>query len=82
MGEQAIAAMFKELKQLDTGAMPGKPVIAPIHPSKLSEASKKKAMNAVNLIKEKRNTDIKGRACANGSKQRQYLILTSQWLHQ
>ena len=72
-GERAIAAMVKELKQLNDGAMPGKPVIGPIHPSKLSETSKKKAMNAVNLIKEKRNAEIKGRTCANGSKQRLYL---------
>ena len=30
-------------------------------------------MEAVNLIKEKRDGKIKGRTCANGSKQRQYL---------
>ena len=29
-GEKAIAAMSKELKQLDVGAMDGKPVIVPI----------------------------------------------------
>ena len=72
-GERAIAAMFKELKQLNDGAMPGRPVIAPIHPSKLNEKSKKKAMNAVDLIKVKQNLEIKGRSCANGSKQRLYL---------
>ena len=31
---------------------------------------KRKALNMVTLIKEKRNGDIKGRACADGSKQR------------
>ena len=29
-GERAIAAMFKEFKQMDQGPMPGKPVFAPI----------------------------------------------------
>ena len=32
-----------------------------------------RALDAVNLIKEKRCGKIKGRTCANGSKQRQYL---------
>ena len=31
-GERAIAAMIKEYKQLKDGAVPGKPVIAPIDP--------------------------------------------------
>ena len=30
-------------------------------------------MDAVHLIKEKRNGEIKGRSCANGSKQRRYV---------
>ena len=29
-GEAAVAAMFKEFKQLNAGVVPGKPVIAPV----------------------------------------------------
>ena len=38
--EKAIAAMVKELKQLNNGAMKGKPVIVPINPSKLTKFQK------------------------------------------
>ena len=33
----AVAAMFKELKQLDEGPMPGKPVIQPVDVDNLSQ---------------------------------------------
>ena len=72
-GEKAVAALVKEFKQLNEGAIPGKPVICPVDPKTLTVSEKKKALNAVTLIKEKRNGDIKGRACAIGSKQRRYL---------
>ena len=72
-GERALVAMVKELKQLNDGAVPGKPVVIPIDPDALSEEDKKKALDAVNIIEEKRDGRVKGRTCANGSKQRQYL---------
>ena len=72
-GERAIAAIFKELKQLNDGVMPGKPVIAPIPFEELTEENKRQALGAVNLIKEKRCGKLKGRTCANGSKQRSFL---------
>ena len=72
-GERAVAAMFKEYKQLDKGPMPGKPVFGPISYNSLSRKEVNEALEAVNLIKEKRNGKIKGRNCANWSKQRQYL---------
>ena len=72
-GEQAIAAMFKEFKQLDTGVVPGKPVIAPVDVDQVSPQARKAALEAVNLIKEKRDGKIKGCTCANGSQQRRYL---------
>lgn len=72
-GECAVAAMFKEYKQLNDGPMPGKPVFGPISYDELSQQEIKEALEAVNLIKEKRDGKIKGRTCANGSKQRQYL---------
>eukprot|EP00957_Ditylum_brightwellii_P151484 11535733-Ditylum_brightwellii.AAC.1 len=70
--ERALAAMVKESKQLNDGAMEGKPVVVPIDAHLLSDDDKLKALDAVNLIKEKRNKSIKGRTCANGSKQRLY----------
>ena len=39
-GEKAIATMVKELKQLNNGAMKGKPVVVPIDPSKLTKFEK------------------------------------------
>ena len=72
-GERAIAAIVKELKQLEYGPMPGKKVVEAIDPDTLSLLQKKMALNAINLIKEKRDGTIKGRTCADGSKQRQYL---------
>ena len=72
-GQKAVAAVFKELQQLDTGVLPGNPVVAPQDPSKLTEKDIEEALEAVNLIKEKRNGELKGRTCANGAKQRKYL---------
>ena len=73
-GDEAISAMLTEYTQLDQGAVEGKPVIEPIDPSKITEEQKIQAMNAVNLIKKKKATlEIKGRTCADGSKQRKYL---------
>ena len=72
-GERAIAVLLKEFIQLDKGPMEGKNVVVPIDYNKLSDEDKRKALEAVNLIKEKRDGDLKGRSCANGSKQRKFL---------
>ena len=72
-GEKAISAMFKELKQLNDGVVPGKPVIEPIPFCNLTERDKKESLEAVNLIAQKRCGKIKGRTCANGSRQRKYI---------
>eukprot|EP00957_Ditylum_brightwellii_P016081 1211339-Ditylum_brightwellii.AAC.1 len=72
-GKRALAVMVKELKQLNDGAMEGKPVVVLINVDVLSDDDKQKALDAMNLIKEKRDKTIKSRTCANGSKQRQYL---------
>ena len=45
--------MAKEFKQLSEGALPGKPVIAPVDPTILTKEDIKRALEAVNLIKEK-----------------------------
>ena len=72
-GQRAVAAMIKELKQLNDGAMDGKPAVFPIDPNSISSKEKNRALDAVNLIFEKRDGRIKGRICANGAKQRKYV---------
>ena len=58
-GQAAIAALFKELKQLDRGVLEGNPVVVPTDPNVLTPEGKKRALEAVNLIKEKRDGNIK-----------------------
>ena len=70
--DPVVAAMIKELKQLEEGAMPGK-IVPEIDPDILSTKNKAMALNAMNLIKQKRDGTIKGRTCANGSNQKIYL---------
>ena len=72
-GELAVAAIMKEFKQLVHGAFPGKPVVEAIKHSNLSDKDKSTSLNAVNLIKVKNNGTVKGRPCANGSKECYYL---------
>ena len=73
-GDTAIAAIIKELKQLQEGAMPGKPVIEAMNPDDMTNEDKmKRTLEAVTVIKQKRCGKIKGRTCADGSKQRRYL---------
>ena len=50
--------------------MPGKKVVTAINPETLSAEDKAKSLNAVNIIKQKRDGKIKGRTCADGSKQK------------
>ena len=51
-GERAVAAMIKELKQLEEYPMPGKKVVTAINPETLSAEDKAKSLNAVNIIKK------------------------------
>ena len=53
--------------------MDGKPVIVPIDAKMLTTVEKEQALEAVNLIKEKRNGDLKGRTCGNGALQRRFM---------
>ena len=73
VGEEAVAAMIKEYKQLNNGPMPGKPVVEAIDTDTIPREELTKALDAVNLIKLKRCGKVKGRSCLNGSKQRRYL---------
>jgi len=65
--------MLNEYKQLNTGPVPGKLVFGCIDPIKITNEEKRSALEAVNLIKKKRCGKIKGRTCADGSKQKRFL---------
>ena len=73
--------MFKEYKKLDYGTMTGKPVMAPFNPNGLTPLDRKKKLEAVNLIRDKSCGNIKGRTCANGSKQRKHLKPDKTYIH-
>ena len=66
--ERAVAALLKEYKQLHDMSVFGR-----VAYESLTVEEKKKALRAINLIKEKRCGKLKGRACADGSVQRVYV---------
>jgi hypothetical protein len=65
-GERGEAAVTKELKQLHDME-----TFFPVDASTLTKQDKAKAIASLMFLKEKRNGDIKGRACADGRKQRE-----------
>ena len=65
--------MVKEWTKIDRGTMPGKPVVVPIDVGALTYKEKGRALEAVNLIKDKRDGKIKGRTCADAIKQKIFL---------
>ena len=71
-GEKAVAAMVKEYRQIDKGPMEGSPVTPPVDPNALYYKERRKALEAVNLVKEKINRIIKGMTCADASKKNRY----------
>ena len=64
-GQAAINALMKEFAQLHN-----QETFDPVHAHELTKQQREAALRSVNLIKEKRNGDIKGRSCADGRKQR------------
>ena len=58
---------------MNDGTMHGNTVLGPINDKELSGEYRNKALEAVNLINEKRRGNIKERTCANGSGQKRYL---------
>jgi len=66
---KAVAAMFKEYKQLEDFNK----VLGRINPESLQHDQKRRALRAVNLIKLKHCGKMKGRTCADGSTQRKYV---------
>ena len=66
-GPKAMEAAGKELQQIhDFGTY------VPMDPSKLTREEKKKAIEALMFVTEKRNGQLKARKCAVGSKQRTF----------
>ena len=72
-GEKAVATIFNEFIQLDKSVTKNNPAVMPADPKTLSEKNIRESLPAVNLIKENRTGKLKGRTCANGSKQHLYL---------
>ena len=66
-GECSVATMIKELKQLEEGPMPGKKVVTAINPDTLSAEDKAKSLNAVNLIKQKRDEQLRAERVLMGA---------------
>ncbi len=67
-GEKGENAAFQEVEQLHQ-----RNCWKPIHPNDLSPEQRKKALESLIFLTEKRDGRIKGRACANGSKQRLWM---------
>ena len=59
--------MVKEYRQIDKWTIEGKPVVTPIDPEMLYYEDKRKVLEVVNLIREKRNRIINGITCADDS---------------
>ena len=48
-------------------------VVEPLNPDELTPQQKRYALRTVSLLNDNRNGDLKGRTCADGSKQRPYV---------
>jgi hypothetical protein len=67
-GKQGIAAVHKEMKQIHDQV-----VFEPISIEEMTKREKKKAMESLIFLTEKRDKPVKARVCANGSTQRAYI---------
>ena len=67
-GERGYEAAFSEMKQLHERG-----VFAPRDINSLTQQEKRRAMESLIFLAEKRDGSIKGRTCANGSTQREYI---------
>lgn len=67
-GDKAKQAVNKEMKQLHNRA-----VFKPIHVHEMTQLERKRAMESLIFLVEKRDGRIKARTCANGSTQRSYI---------
>ena len=67
-GQKGREAAYKEMKQLHERV-----VFKPIKVAELTDQEKRRAMESLIFLVEKRDGTIKGRTCANGSTQREYM---------
>ena len=67
-GEKGHQAAYKEMKQLHDRVC-----FEPINPNALTPQERRKAMESLIFLTEKRDGKIKARACANGSVQRKWM---------
>ena len=67
-GELGVAAVLKELKQLHN-----RMVMDPKSSNEMTMSLKKSALQYLMFLKQNRCGKIKGRGCADGRKQREYL---------
>ena len=67
-GEDAVKAVLTEYAQLNDYS-----TFKPILGESLSWEKKKQSLDLITLVTKKRNGTVKGRACANGKKQRRYI---------
>ena len=67
-GDKAVNTVLTEYAQLNE-----KNVFDPVKASSLTKQQKYDALNLLTMIKQKRCGKIKGRACADGRKQRRYI---------
>ena len=67
-GDKAVAAVLAEFSQLND-----KGVFRPRKINELNTRQRSEALNLITMVKEKRDGKIKGRACADGRKQRRYI---------
>ena len=67
-GQKAIDAVLTEYAQLND-----RNILEPKHAHELDKEAKREALNLIKLVKGKRCRKIKGRACADGRKQRRYI---------
>ena len=67
-GEDGEAAVTKELQQLHN-----REVLEPKHPSELTKEQHVRALSYLMFLKMKKDGTIKGRGCADGRKQREWM---------
>ena len=67
-GEEGVDAVLKELHQLNDLE-----VVSAIHPSKMTREEVKRALPYLMFLKRKRSGLVKGRGCADGRSQREFI---------
>ena len=67
-GDEGVEAVLKELKQIHDRS-----VVTPIDPAKMTKEMRDKALPYLMFLKRKRCGTVKGRGCADGRRQREFI---------